>query len=220
VEDEGDFMNTRSVWKVMILWFVAVVCVLAAAGEWSVVVFAVTYGLGFGGICYVLRKRVRKLFVNLHLKNYGGFLAITVLVTVGEEVYCYALGNRIAHPVLWIDLIMVTVLWSVWCGTWYFLLSKWYWFREEEALLAAGCTGVSYEFVGTGAVLENPGGILLATPLAVVVYAAIFVLPLQLMDFSGTRKGVSKYIVGIFLPFVLTVPVALGLYVVFSVLGI
>jgi hypothetical protein len=213
-------MNVKSAWKVMILWFVAVVCILAVAGEWSVVVFAATYGLGFGGVCYMLRKRVRKLFVNLHLKNYGGFLVVTVLITVGEEVYCYALGNRVAHPVLWIDLLMVTALWSVWFGTWYFLLSKWYWFREEEALLTAGCTGILYEFVGTGAVLENPGGILLVTPLAVVVYAAIFVLPLQLIDFSGTRKGVSKYVVGIFLPFVLTIPVALGLYVVFSVLGI
>lgn len=204
----------------MILWFGAACLILATAKEWSVVLFAVTYGLGFGGICYVLRKRVRKRLMDLHLKNYGGFLVTTVLITVGEETYCYALGNRIAHPVLWVDLLMVTIFWSVWFGTWYFFLSRWYQFQEKEALMTAGCTGILYEFVGTGAILENPGGFLLITPLAVVVYAAIFVLPLQFLDFSGKRTGSSKYVVGIFLPFFLTVPAALGLYVIFSVLGI
>lgn len=220
MERRSDFMNWKSVWNIVILWFGVAVLVLAAAGEWSVVLFATTYGLGFGGICYVLRKRVRTLLIDLHFQNYAGVLIITVLVTVGEEIYCYVLGNRIAHPVLWVDLVMVTTLWSVWFGTWYFLLSKWYRFREEEALLTAGCTGILYEFVGTGTVLENPGGILLVAPLAVVVYAAIFVLPLQLLDFSGKEAGHSKYAVGVFLPFFLTIPVAVGLYVIFSILGI
>ena len=204
----------------MLLWFVLVMVILCIAGEWSVVAFGVTYGLGFGGIAYRLRKKVRPFFQKINLDNYGGFLLLTVVVTITEEIYCYLLGNQIAHPVLWVDLIMVTVMWSVWFGVWYFFLSKRYIFEEKEALMTAGFTGVFYEYVGTGAVLTNPFGFLVAIPLAVVVYAAIFVWPSQLLTYTGKETNKTKYVVGVVLPFVLTIPAALVLYFIFSVFGI
>lgn len=213
-------MNWKLAWKVMLSWFAAVMIILSIAGEWSVVVFGVTYGLVFGGVAYKNRKKVKSFFEKVGLDNYKGFLFLTVIITVTEEVYCYVLGNQIAHPVLWVDLILVTVMWSVWFGTWYFFLSKRYYFEEREALMVAAFTGVFYEFVGTGAFLENPFGVVLAVPLAVIVYAALFVLPMQLIPFTGENASKTKYVVGVVLPFVLTLPVALVLYLVFSIIGI
>ncbi len=204
----------------MIVWFVAVMVILCIAGEWSVVVFGVTYGLGFGGIAYRYRRKVRPFFERVRLNNYMGFLLLTVGITVTEEVYCYALGNQIAHPVLWIDLILVTVTWFVWFSTWYFFLSRRYYFEEKEALMVAAFSGVFYEFLGTGEVLRNPFGVILAVPLAVVVYAALFVLPMQLIQFTGECTSRTKYMVGVVLPFLLTLPVALILYIVLSVVGV
>lgn len=204
----------------MILWFVAVIVILCIAGEWSVVVFGVTYGLGFGGIAYRYRRKARPCFERVRLNNYIGFLLLTVGITVTEEAYCYALGNRIAHPVLWVDFILVTVMWSVWFSTWYFFLSRRYYFEEKEALMVAAFAGVFYEFLGTGEVLRNPFGVILAVPLAVVIYAALFVLPMQLIRFTGERTGRMKYVVGVLLPFLLTLPVALILYILLSVVGV
>ena len=213
-------MNSERVWKIILLWFAVVIIIFCIAGEWSVAVFGVTYGLGFGGITYKYRRRIKPFLKNVHLDNFGGFLFIAVTVTITEEVYCYALGNQIAHPVLWVDLILVTVVWLVWFSTWYFWLSKWYSFEEKEVLLVAGSTGIFYEFVGTGEIFRNPLGIFLAAPLAVVVYAAIFVLPMQVITFTGKNTRRMKWVVGGVLPFALTIPVALVLYLVLSLFGI
>ncbi|MBU7017294.1 MAG: hypothetical protein HXS44_07270 [Theionarchaea archaeon] len=213
-------MNSEFMWKIILLWFAVVVTILCIAREWSVAVFGVTYGLGFGGITYKYRRKIKPFLEKVHLNNFGGFLFIAVTVTITEEVYCYALGNQIAHPVLWVDLILVTVMWLVWFSTWYFWLSKWYSFEEKEVLLVAGSTGISYEFVGTGEIFRNPLGIFLAAPLAVVVYAAIFVLPMQVITFTGENTRRMKLVAGVLLPFVLTIPVALVLYLVLSLFGI
>lgn len=206
------------VWKGVLLWFILVMAILGIAGEWSVVLFGVTYGLGFGGIAYKYRKSVKKIF-NTYTNNYFGFLLVCIAITIFEEVYCYVLGNQIAHPVLVVDLFLVSSMWTIWFGTWYFYISRQYSFEEKEALLTAGITGVFYEYVGTGAILENPVGITLVVPLAVVVYAAIFVLPLQLITFTGKKSGKSKYIVGSVLPFVLTIPVAGLIYAGMAFIG-
>jgi hypothetical protein len=205
------------IWKGILIWFILVMAILSIAREWSVVIFGMTYGLGFGGIAYRYRKSVKKIF-DMHANNYLGFLLLCIVITVSEEVYCYLLGNQIAHPVLAVDLFLVCTMWTVWFGTWYFYISRRYIFEEKEALLTAGVTGVFYEYVGTGTILENPVGIILAIPLAVVVYAAIFVLPLQLITFTGKKTGKTKYIVGSVLPFVLTIPVAVLIYVVLTLI--
>jgi hypothetical protein len=59
----------------------------------------------------------------------------------------------------------------------------------------------------------------IAFPLAVVVYAAIFVLPMQLIEFTGTNDSRMKYPIGIVLPFILTFPAAIILCVLFSLAG-
>jgi len=204
----------------MLMWYWAVLALLALAREWPVVVFGLTYGAVYGGIAYRYRTGVRPLFQKMGLDNYAGFVLLCVLVTVTEETYCYALGCETAHPVLWIDLVLVTVMWSAWFGTWYFYLSKKYAFTEGEALMTAGFTGVLYESMGKGEILANPLGLLIAIPLAVVVYAAVFVLPMQLVDFTGRQESRWKYPVSILLPYILTIPVAVALFVIFSILGI
>ncbi len=181
--------------------------------------FGVTYGLVFSGLAYRFRRLVVPFFKRMGLYNYKGFLLLSVIVSLTEETYCYLLGNRIAQPVLWIDLVVVTGLWTVWFGTWYFYLSKKYAFPEKEALMTSAFIGVLYEYTGTGYFLQNPLGVVLAFPLAVVVYAAIFVLPMQLIEFTGTNDSKMKYPIGIVLPFILTFPAAIILFVLFSLAG-
>lgn len=206
--------------KALIAWFAVVVLLFAVLGDWSLVIFAAGFGAVIGGLEYRYRRSIRPLAARLGLNNYAGFLVLSIAISTFEETFCYLTGNHIAYPVLWIDLILVSVMWTVWFGTWYFYLSKRYAFSEKEALLLAGSVGIFYEFVGTGAFLSNPIGIMMITPLAIVIYAAIFVWPMQLIDFSGKNNSWIKYPVSILLPFILTFPVAIVLYVIFSLLHV
>ena len=156
----------------------------------------------------------------LRLDNYAGFMLLAIAITFVEETFCYVTGNHIAYPVLWIDLVLVAGMWAVWFSTWYFYLSKKYAYDEKEALLLAGIAGIFYEFVGTGAFLTTPLEALAITPLAIVVYAAIFIWPMQLIDFKGTSESWTKYPVSVLLPFALTFPVAAVLFIVFTILHI
>jgi hypothetical protein len=54
----------------------------------------------------------------------------------------------------------------------------------------------------------------------VVIYAALFVLPLQLVQFTGENTSWTKYVVGIVFPYVLTIPVAVVLYAVLALCGV
>ena len=207
-------------WKVILAWFAVVVLLFVVLGGWSLIIFAVGFGAVFGGLEYRYRHSIRPLAARLGLNNYAGFLGLSIAITAFEETFCYLAGNHIAYPVLWIDLVLIIVMWTVWFGTWYFYLSKKYAYGDKEALLLAGIVGIFYEFVGTGAFLSNPAGILLITPMAIVVYAAIFVWPMQLIDFRGKNDSWIKYPVSVLLPFILTFPVAIVLYVVFSILHV
>ncbi|MBO8181188.1 MAG: hypothetical protein H0Z28_00160 [Archaeoglobus sp.] len=209
--------NIKLVWGTVLIWFLFSCIILFIAGEWRVVAFAVTYGIGYGGILFRYRETIRRFFLNKGIRNYRSFLLLAIAVTMVEETYCYILGNRTAHPVLWIDLILVSVMWTVWFSTWFLLLSRKYLFSEDEALLIASFTGVFYEFIGKNL---NPVDILIAFPLVVVVYAAVFLLPMQLINFTGTQNKREKYVIGALLPFLLTLPVAIVLFTVLSFVGI
>lgn len=212
-------ISIEKAWQIIIIWFIAVMFIFIIAAEKNIAAFGLTYGLLFGGLAYRFRCNINPFFKRMGLYNYRGFLLLSIIITATEEWYCYSLGNRLAYPVLWIDLIVVGALWTVWFGTWFFYLSKKYLFSEKEALMTAASTGVLYEFIGTGYVLQNPMGIVLAIPLAVVVYAAIFVLPMQLIAFTGKNDSRLKYPVGIILPFILTVPAAVLVFILFALAG-
>jgi hypothetical protein len=213
-------LTTNLAWKIMLAWFIAIMIIFVIAREWVVFTFGTTYGLIFGGLAYRYRSKVRPFFKRIGLDNYRGFLILAIIVSVTEETYVYILGGDIAHPVLWIDLVLVTGMWTVWFGTWYFYLSKKYAFSEKEALMTAGFIGVFYEYIGTGKIIENPLLIISFTPLAVIIYAAIFMLPMQLINFTGENESKMKYPVSVILPFILTIPVAIALYIIFSIFQI
>lgn len=212
-------LRAEKAWKIILIWFISVISIMAIAGETGVVLFGLTYGLVFGGIAYRFRHSVSQVFKQAGLFNFKGFLLLSVFISITEETYCYLLGNRIANPVLWVDLILVSTLWTVWYGTWYFYISKKYAFHEKEALMTAAATGIFYEYIGTGNFLQNPFGIFLAIPLAVVIYAAMFILPMQLIEFKGTDNSMLKYPVAVVLPFILTIPAAIALYILFRLAG-
>jgi hypothetical protein len=209
-------MSIENFWKGLLIWFAAVMLILAIAREFVVVIFGVSYGLGFGYLAYRFRHKVRPLFKRFGMDNYWGFILLAMIITVTEETYVWALGGRIAHPILWVDLILVSGMWTVWFSTWHKWLAKKYKWSELEALLAAASIGVLYEYVGTGEILGNPFGLVIAIPLAIVVYAAIFMIPMQLIDFTGKKETTTKWPVSIVVPFIATFPVALLLYVMLS----
>jgi hypothetical protein len=208
--------NWDRAWAVVLLWFAAVMAIFAFAREWSIVEFGVGFGLVFGSVAWWLRKHVRPAMRKVRLDNFAGFVLLAVTISSAEEMSCLALGNKIANPVLWKDLVIVNGVWLAWFATWYFLLSKKYHFIEKEALMLGASAGVLYEYVSSGAFISNPAGLVLAIPLAVVVYAAIFVLPMQLIDFSGTGEGGIKYIAAPLLPYALSFCVAIPLVLVLS----
>jgi hypothetical protein len=204
-------------WLVVLAWFGVVVAIFSLAQNWAMVSFALIFGVGFGAIAWVIRSKIRPAFERLGLANFGGFAILAVAISSGEEVLCWALGNRIANPVLWKDLVLVNGIWLVWYASWYFILSKKFAYKEKEALLLAAGTGILYEYVSSSAIWTNPAGILLGAPLAVVIYAALFILPMQLVDFMGKDEKPLKYAASPFLPYILSFAVALPLVLLFSV---
>lgn len=211
-------MDTWSrAWLVILAWFGAVVVIFAIARNWAMVSFALVFGLGFGGLFWAVRSGIRPAFEKLGLANFAGFALLAVAISTFEEVLCWALGNRIANPVLWKDLVLVNGTWLVWYACWYFILAKRYAYQEKEALLLAASTGILYEYVSSGTFLANPAGIILGAPLAIVVYAALFIIPMQLVDFRGKDEYAIKYIASPFLPYVLSFAAALPLAIVISI---
>jgi len=201
-------------WLAILAWFGAVIAIFAIVQNWSMVSFALLFGIGFGALCWVIRSRIRPAFERLGLANFGGFAILAIAISSGEEVLCWALGNRIANPVLWKDLVIVNGSWIVWYATWYFILAKRYAYKEKEALFLAASTGILYEYVSSGTFLTNPAGILLGAPLAIVVYAALFIIPMQLVDFWGKDEAAIKYVASPFLPYMLSFAVALPIAIV------
>jgi hypothetical protein len=233
---------TRTVWekawKWVFVWFVLCmgffVLVLAVSPEKnpSVIGFALFFGILMFGLEWKFRHMVRPFFERLGLANLKGFLLLAVGISAIEEVICWAFGNKVANPILWKDIVFCAGVWLPWFACWYLFLSKRWVFREKEALLVAASTGIMYEYIGNAAMWANPVQILIAVPLAVVVYAAIFVLPMQLIVFKdgatpgngkveeGTdqKKGSrAKYLVAPVLPYFLSWPVAILIMILFTV---
>lgn len=143
------------------------------------------------------------------------FLLVSIIVSVVEELYVYSLGNQVAVPNIWRDIIIVPGEWTIWFSVWYLYTARKYSFTDGEALFSAGLIGLLYEYIGKGIPLSNPVGFILAIPGTVVIYAAIFILPMQLVNFQGENNNFMKYPVSILLPYILTIPAALLLYALF-----
>lgn len=203
-----------------VAWFLGIVIIFFISGNRSAAVFAFLYAIVYGGICYRYRDEIRTLLNRIPAGGAIKFFGLAFLVTAAEEVFCYLLGNHVALPVLWQDVLFCGLIWFGWFGTWYFYLSKHYRYSEPEALLAAGFSGILYETTGNGMILSNPLAVLLVMPFLVLVYSAIFILPMQLIDFTGTKEGLWKYPVSIVLPFIASLPIAIGMFLLFTLLGV
>jgi hypothetical protein len=195
-------------WAVLLAWFLGSSAVFILIGAWSVGLFALSFCLLFGGLSWKYRRSVRPLMARIGLDNLAGFVLLALAVPALEEAWCWSLGNTVAMPVLWKDILFCALVWLPWFLCWRFVLSKRYRFSEKEALLLAASSGLLYELVGKWAFFANPAGLLLVVPLDIVVYAALFMLPMQLVDFTGERSGPAKYFVAPVLPYLLSWPVA------------
>lgn len=199
-------------WKLIAAWFIASTLILIVLRDWGELVFTYSFGAGYGGIVYVGRNRIRKALSTLKTSRFPLFLVTSFLVSVAEELYVYSLGNRIAVPQIWRDVIIVPGEWLVWFATWYLFTSRRYRFTNGGALLAAGLEGLMFEYIGNGLILSNPVGFVISVPLTIVVYAAIFILPMQFVDFSGQKMGKERYPVAVLLPYLLSIPATLLLF--------
>lgn len=201
-------------WLIIFVWFAISVAILSISFQWGIVAFAVSFGPGYGGIVYIMRKRLRLAFTGLARTRFAAFLLTALSVSVFEELYVYALGNRVAIQDIWLDIVIVPLQWAAWFSVWYLFISRKYSFSESEALLTAGFTGILFEYVGNGRIFADPVTILIFLPLTVLIYASIFILPMQFIDFTGSKNTLSKYPAGILLPYISSIPVALLLYLV------
>lgn len=199
-------------WKLISAWFIFSAVILMVLHDWSELAFPVSFGAGYGGIVYLGRRRITEVLAPLKSVRFPAFLLASILVSVSEELYVYSLGNQVAVPDIWRDIIIVPGEWLVWFATWYLFLSRRYAFSTGEALMAAGLEGLMYEYVGTGLILSNPLGFLVSIPLTIVAYAAIFILPMQFIKFSGRRKGIWRFPVAVLLPYLLSIPATFLLY--------
>jgi hypothetical protein len=207
--------------SLLLLWFLAVIAVFFLAGNRNAAVFAFLYTIVYCGVCYRYRGDIKRFLFRLPGRAAMKFFLIAFLVAALEEIFCYLMGNHIALPVLWADVLFCGFVWFGWFGTWYLYLSKHYRFGEQEALLVAGISGLLYE--GTGLVLGNPPAVLallLIAPFLTLVYSAIFLVPMQLIGFTGTTESHWKYPVSIVLPYLVSVPIAILLFIVFLIAGV
>lgn len=205
-------MGIQLAWKIVIALYILSVIILSIEKAWSIVIYSITYGAGYGGLVYIFRNRIRHFFSGLQRARYPLFILIAILVSVFEELYVYSLGNTIAISNIWLDIIVVPMEWAAWFTGWYFIISRRFSFNEKQALFTAGLAGILFEYSGKGFLLSDPLAIIVFFPIAMVVYAAIFILPMQLIIFSGENNSWLKYPVGVILPFLLSIPVGLLLY--------
>lgn len=202
-------MNIDSIWKIILSWFCIVCILFLLTGNSSIAIFGLTYGIGFAALSLFFKERIKDFLSRQGFRTAFGFFALALLATIFEESYCFFLGNKIAHPNLLIDILFVYTIWLGWFGAWYFFLSKKYKFNEKEALFAAGLSGIMYEYAGKPEFLANPTGILIVAPLAIVIYATLFIIPMQAIDFTGKEDGWTKYIAAMLLPFIISLPIAI-----------
>lgn len=180
--------------------------------SWDILIYSLTYVLVYGSLIFYFRQRIRSTFSKISKWKFPVFIAIGLLVSIFEEIYVYSLGNKIAVSSIWLDIVVVPLEWAAWFATWYLLISRRYHFTESQALLTAGLTGILFEFSGKGFLVSDPLAIIVFFPSAIFVYAAIFILPMQLIDFTGSRNSWVKYPIGIFVPYLASIPVGLLLY--------
>jgi hypothetical protein len=205
--------NIETAWIVVVAWAAVELVIFCMVKDWPLVGFTVLFGFVFGLAAWHYRKKVRPAFKRVGLDNLAGFLLLAFLMSVFEEVLCYGLGNHVANKILWADLIQVGVSWLFWFASWYLYIAKHYKFSEKEALLVGASVGILFETVSSGAIFGNPFSLLMA-PLAIIIYAGIFVLPLQFIDLKGTSDSSWKYPVGIILPYLASLPMGVLLAIV------
>jgi hypothetical protein len=194
------------IWRAVLVWAAVDLAIMALVQRWGLVWFGLLFGLAFGGISWRVRGRLRPALERLGLANLTGFLLLALAISAFEEGLCWALGNATANPILWADLIQVCVGWSFWFATWYLYLGRRFAYSERESLLLGASVGVLFEGVSSGFVFVSPLLVVLGAPLVLVIYAAVFVLPLQLIDRTGSDRSRWRYPVAVFLPYVASLP--------------
>lgn len=97
--------NIDTTWWVLLAWAAVELVIFVIVQSWNLVSFTVLFGFIFGWLAWRYRKAVRPAFRRAGLDNVGGFLLLAFWISVFEEVLCYGLGNRIANPILWADIV-------------------------------------------------------------------------------------------------------------------
>ncbi len=197
-------------------WFIFSVVATALNHEWRAVAFTLSFGALYGGSVLAAGRQIRNALSSWGLIRFPVFISVAIAVSVAEETYAYALGVRIAIPVLWQDLIIVPGEWAAWFAAWYLIIARKFAFTDIEAAASAGITGLLFEYAGAPATLADPLATIVAIPLTVAVYSAIFSLPLQFMKFNGLSASRWKYPVAVLLPYLLSLPATVALFILIN----
>jgi hypothetical protein len=151
-----------------------------------------------------------------------GYIVISVIVTTVEEMLVYAFGGVIAlaQPILWVDLTWVNLVWLAWLLPWYLLIQKFAHFSRWEALMIGGTSGIFFEVILSRVFLGGAILTLMWIPLAWVIYATVFLIPLQLLEFRTGPTSSREVAFAIIVPWAWSGLVGICLWVVFAIAGI
>lgn len=206
-------------WKLVYIWTAVSLALFAVIGGWQLIGFVITYALVFGGMVAAVHPITR---AGLRRKGRTGplpFLLVAVAWSCFEELWCNAFGCKLAISVLWADLVFVSAVFTAWLATWYFVLARRFRFTSGQAIIMGSLMGAFFEVVLPGHLFSQPLAALLITPLAILIYRTLFVVPFAMMEFTGTRETPLKYAAAIVLPVVAAGAAAVVVFIVFTLVG-
>ena len=207
------FYPTSPAWRITLAIATVALLLSAIARLWSVFLFTLTYGFGFGSILWYHRHVIER---KLRSCGFLCFLFIATGVSILEEVWCYLCGGTLARPVLWQDLLVISISWVPWFLTWRYYLSHRYRFTLDEAVLLSGLSGLLFEFVPKPQMLANIAGLLIMAPLIVIIYATTVIVPICAtnLHWAEKRAGILAKAEAVILPYL----AGTGTYILASVI--
>jgi hypothetical protein len=210
-----------TVYKVVLVWSTISIGIFLLLKEYGLVAYVVVFVGLFGVIAYRQRIELGRFLRRIGFAHPLFFSLLVIGLVLFEEYLAYVLAGPegVMYPEhLSINMVLIATFWLAWLLSWKWYIAPKYHFTEREAIMTAGFAGIMYEIIGPMHFLDAASWLLIA-PLSILIYAAVAILPMQLIDFSGQQVSKYKYLIATVIPFLLTWPPALVLYFVLTSAG-
>ncbi len=208
------------VWFTILIWLSISLVIYLLIGEYSIPLFALTYGILYLSFLWYFRDKIRAIF-SRYSDSFTFFVFVSLISVTVEELWCWLAGGTLARSIIWQDLLVVSISWVPWFLVWKYYLSKKFAWSDKEAMLVAGFTGILFELVPKLQIFANLIATIIILPTIIIVYSAVFLLPMLAMNFTGKNNVWYKYPLAIFIPYVASVAFYLfAAVLLFPVVGV